>query len=196
MLAHSSVRFFLAGIIDSFLENTEIIFLSLKINALYFYSTIFIFVVIINVFLETFLNSLMLKKISFDIYKNYTQEVFSKIILYPVSFFKKNTIGKMAYQNTNEPESLEGSVVDIHSSFGSPVVLITNLFFVFLISQKVFLFLFSVFFLYIFIFIFTKKKVEDLQDSYNQKRKGVGNILIEKLNLVFEIKKNNKEDSE
>jgi ABC-type bacteriocin/lantibiotic exporter with double-glycine peptidase domain len=52
----------------------------------------------------------------------------------------------------------------------------------------------SIFF--IIIFIATKKKLSSLEEENNERNKDISNFVIEKTNLIFEVKKNNKEEVE
>jgi ABC-type bacteriocin/lantibiotic exporter with double-glycine peptidase domain len=49
---------------------------------------------------------------------------------------------------------------------------------------------------YVIVFLFTKNNVSKLSDEHNEKRKNVSEKLIEKINLIFEVKKNNNEHTE
>jgi ABC-type bacteriocin/lantibiotic exporter with double-glycine peptidase domain len=49
---------------------------------------------------------------------------------------------------------------------------------------------------FIIIFIATKKKLSSLEEENNERNKDISNFVIEKTNLIFEVKKNNKEEVE
>jgi ABC-type multidrug transport system fused ATPase/permease subunit len=62
------------------------------------------------------------------------RETFSKVLSYPVSFFKKEGLGKITYAATNGPNILSGVFGDLSSVFAAPMITIASLYFLFKIS--------------------------------------------------------------
>jgi len=53
------------------------------------------------------------KILAFDMYKKYLEKVFSKVVYYPVSFFKNNGLGKVSYSITNGSEKIKNLTIDL-----------------------------------------------------------------------------------
>ena len=131
--------------------------------------------------------------LGFKIYQKYFLEIFKKVSNYPVSFFKTIGIGKVTYTMTNSSSTIERSIPQFFGVFGLLVEISTILFFVFIISPLTCLFLSGMFIFYILTFLFTKNKISKLVEKHNKERKTVSEKLIERINLIFEVKRNNKE---
>jgi ABC-type multidrug transport system fused ATPase/permease subunit len=77
-----------------------------------------------------------------------------------------------------------------------PLMTIINLTLLFWISPEVFYLSIILFLFYVLIFHLTKNKISKLEEEYNEKRKTISEFLVEKINFIIEIKKNNKEEKE
>ena len=195
-LGDSMSKMFLGKTIDGIIDNNMINIISFDIGEGYYYASIFLLVLIADNLSSTFLWKYYTPMISFKVYKSYVFETFSKVLEYPVSFYKKEGLGKISYSVTNGGETISTGIDSIGSTFLIPMMIIMNLLFLFLVSTEVFLLSIIGFVIYVLIFIFSKKTLAVLEDKNNDKRKAISESIIEKLNLIFEVKKNNKEKDE
>ncbi len=193
----SGHKLFLGKTIDSLVSGTEKInLLNQSFDAVFLYLALFILSLFIDQYGSAFLWQYYAPLIRFKIFKSYIFEIFSKVITYPVSLFKDQGVGKITYSITNGANVLSGALGDFTSIFIAPFVTIFSLYFLFSISSEAGILSLISAILFILIFIFSKNKLSSLEEKFNNKNKDINHFVTEKINLIFEIKKNNKENSE
>ncbi len=193
-LSDSGFKLFLGKTVDAIMvKNNTISFAKYDFDAVYFYLSLFFVSLFIDKLGSAFLWKYYAPLVRFKVFKSYILEVFSKIVTYPVSLFKEKGVGSITYTTTNGANVLSGALGDLSSLFIGPFAASFSLFFLFSISWQAGLLSLIIAVLFVLIFLFSKKKLSALEDKFNEKNKEIAEFATEKINLIFEIKKNNKE---
>jgi ABC-type bacteriocin/lantibiotic exporter with double-glycine peptidase domain len=193
---YSSLKFLLGKIIDYTSSAESILFFNFEFNGSTFFLAIFAIFIVIDTILDNLRFHYFEPLLGFKLYQKYFLDIFRKVSNFPTSFFKKVGVGKISYTITKSSSIIEKISPQVFNLIGLFAEILVSLFFVFIISPPIFLFLFGMFSVYVIVFLFTKNNVSKLSDEHNEKRKNVSEKLIEKINLIFEVKKNNNEHAE
>jgi len=192
-IGDSLQKLYLGKTIDALVSSENINIWNFEINNAYYYSSIFFILIFLDAFSTTYMWEMYAKKVSYSLYKTYLSEIYSKIVKYPTDFFKNKGLGKITYSSVNGADKIFDVVNIISNSFTVPILILSNLYFLFILSKEIFILSLIGFLFYVLIFFLTKNKNAKLSEINNEKRKDVTETMTEKLNLIFEVKKNNKE---
>ena len=156
----------------------------------------FIFISIFWRIIDTYIYTYKSQELSNEIFKDYAREIFSKIISYPVSFFKEQPLGRMTYSLNTGIKTLSGAVTQSMESLGTPAMILFNLIFLFYLSWRVGVIVLFGGLLYAIWLKFTIEKRKKVTKNFNNSKKDVNSKITESLNFAIEIKRNIKEKDE
>jgi ABC-type multidrug transport system fused ATPase/permease subunit len=125
---------FAGKIIDALISESTMSFMNYTLNTAFF----FIFILALFKFIErncdVFLFYYYIPKVANLAYRRYSKSIFSKIISYPTSFFKTESLGKIVYSSNTGAATLSRSFLNVVEIIGIPVMFLLNTFFLFFVS--------------------------------------------------------------
>jgi ABC-type bacteriocin/lantibiotic exporter with double-glycine peptidase domain len=133
-IAIATLPIIVGKVVDSIINPSEITFLEFTLDAAYFYLIIFSILKFLERYLDILTYNYYLEKIANNVYMQYTKEIFSKLISFPISFFKNQSLGKITYSVNTGADRLSASLKKLPDIFGLPVIILLNSIFLFFIS--------------------------------------------------------------
>ena len=192
-----SVTAFVTGkILDSLINLDHINFFNSTISNVWFWFFILVFSGTIQRVFRIYIFNYKIPIISNKMFVNFYQERFSKILIRPTSFFKTMGMGKVIYSINTGAKSYSEILFLFIRLIAYPVQIVFFLLFLFFLSWKVGILVLFFLIISFFYFMNTIEKKKKVITDFNKSNKIISSFLTEKINLVFEIKKNNKEKLE
>ena len=148
----TSFNFLMGKILDAALTNNTITFFGISFSELFFLFFILFLVFTIEVLVNSYESYYYRQKIAMSVYKRYIKNSFAKVINFPTSFFKTQSLGKITYSFQNSGEIIFGLINNASELFGVILLILFNLFFLLLVNIKVAILAIIGFLLYILIF--------------------------------------------
>lgn len=183
-------------IIDSLINNSISNLWGYSIESVWVFLSLLAFIAITWRTATLFLYHYKEPKLSASIFKSYYIYSFSKIIYFPVTFFKNNPLGKITHSIEKGSESLGSNVRKSIDLLHNPVSIIVYSFIIFFISWKVLLLLLFTSFLFFLHLKLSIKKRKKVNKDFNDSKKNISAFVSEKINFALEVKKNFRDENE
>ncbi len=190
------INFLTGKILDSLLHPKNIYFLNYSIESIWFYFCIFIFTSILWRIFDLYLYKYKVVVVGNDIYKDYTKEIFKRIISFPISFFKSNHLGKIIYSSNLAINKMSDIVKKTAGFIGYPIMVIFNMIFLLYLSWKIYIIIIFASIIYVINLRITMRRRKQITKEFNNVKKNINSKITENINFAIEIKRNLKENTE
>jgi len=194
--APSIIPMIIGKLINSIINPTTTFIFNNQIETSYLLIIVFSIVKFIERFSDILMYNYYISKISNSMYIDYTKKIFSKLISFPVSFFKKESLGKITYSVNTGANTLSSSIHSFPDMFGFPVMILLASVFLFFVSWQAGVLILLMNFILIIYFYYTIKERKKVTREFNDEKKKISNFITQNINLAIEVKRNSNEEKE